>query len=120
MTGGSYDTVWCKTIYTNDDLCPLWYGTAGLNGDGYPRFDNIRDKDVLDMIDELKKKGKSPFEDRIAQEVYGAKRVPTYFTLEEAIACGSKKIRENIAEAIQMKGWSKDDIKHITMLGERV
>lgn len=120
MTGGSYDTVWCKTIYTNEDLCPLWYGIAGLNGDGYPRFDKVRDKEVLSMIEELKKEGKSPLEDFIAQEAYGAKQVPVYFTLEEALACGNKRIRENIVEAIHMKGWSEGDIKHITMLGERV
>lgn len=120
MTGGSYDTVWCKTIYTNDDLCPLWYGTAGLNGDGYPRFDEVRDKEVLGMIEKSKNNGSVPFEDRMAQEVYGAKQVPVYFTLEEALACGNKRIRENIVEAKHMKGWNKEDIKHITMLGERI
>lgn len=120
MEGGRYDTVWCKTVYINDDLCPLWYGTAGLNGDGYPRFDEVRDKEVLDMIEKSKNKGNVPFEDRMAQEVYGAKRIPLYFTIEEALVCGNKEIRENLNKSVELKNWNREDTKHITMLGERV
>lgn len=116
-SGGNYDTTKCETIYTNDSLFPLWYGTVYLNGDGYAR---IKDPELLQIIDDLKAQNKMVFEDRIVQAKQGAKLVPVYYTIEEALACGNKQLTDNLRKAIKANGWTKDDIKHITLLGERV
>ena len=100
LEGGNYDNTLCKTIYTNESLHPLWYSDIIMNGDGYPRFDEQNDADIIKEIEDIKAKGNVPFETRIAQNKYGAKSVPLYFTIEETLACANRELLNNVRESV--------------------
>lgn len=118
VPGGNYDTTKCMTIYANDKLYPLWTGTVYLQGSGYPKFDCKEDADILLQIEAIRKGGSIPFEECIAQDKYGAKRVPKYFTLNETLACCNRDVREKVWSFIKEFNISKDDFDKITLSGE--
>lgn len=100
LEGGNYDNTLCKTIYTNESLHPLWYGDIILNGDGYPRFDEQNDADIIKEIEDSKAKGNVPFSEYVAQDKYGAKSVPLYFTIEETLACANRELLNNVRGSV--------------------
>lgn len=102
-SGSTYDTVECKTTYVNEGLCPLWFDTVYVNGDGYPRY--FKDAVVKELVEDIEKRGSHPLVARIVQGVHGAKRVPDYFTIAEALACGDSAILSSIKYFAQDHGW---------------
>lgn len=108
------DTV-CKTIYANASLCPLWYGDIITNGDSYPRFDKVKDADILKTISEIKANGKYPFEEYIAQDKYGAMSVPGYFTISEALACCNKDIKDKIMKDVEYCKIDRNDFDSVVL-----
>ena len=116
--GSSYENTLCKTIYTNEALHPLWYGDIIMNGDGYPRFNKQNDADIIKEISDIKASGYTPFSEYVAQDKYGAKSVPLYFTIEETLSCANKElshsIRENIESLnIDKKLWDKMTLEEL-------
>lgn len=88
---GGYNDHTCRTIYTNDDLCPLWYGPIVINGQSNAKLALGTDEAIMQEIGEADYVD-LPSMEYILQDYYGAKAVPGYFTVAEALACGNAKL----------------------------
>lgn len=106
----------CKTIYSNESLTPLWNGTVYLSGDSYPRFNPVKDADILRKIAESKAKGLYPCESLLAIRKYGAKSVQDYWTISECLSCCCEETAKQIKKVIAVAQIAKDDYNTMTIV----
>lgn len=111
-----YSTTWCKEIYVSSVHTPLWTGTVGLNGNGYPVFNETTDAKILETIAEYKANNYTVFEEFIAMEFYGAKEAPEYLTVLEALDCLSlhpSYYLRSCANLLGIKDYSKAEVGEV-------
>lgn len=105
----------CKTIYSNESLSPLWGGTVHLSGDSYPRFDPVKDADILKEIAEIKARGHYPCESLLAIQKYGAKSVQDYWTISECLSCCCGETAKQIRKVVDVAQIDKGDYNAMTI-----
>ena len=116
---GGYGDHACKTLYVNEDLCPMWDCSFIINGEAHTRVSKNTPDIVKQQIAEIKSAGRTPCVENVLQHYCGAKAVPGYFTVAEALQVANYKLSNNIIEMIIQCGISKDSLDSVYISGRQ-
>lgn len=110
---GRYGDHTCYTIYTNEKLCPLWDCAFIVNGKSHTKLAEATPACVRVRVEKIEAEGKHPCIENIIQHYCGAKAVPGYFTVAEALHVANLKLTMYLERVIEEYSIDENNLDNI-------